>query len=279
MEPEDGDCDWWTHLGSDGAMSDLLWLTTPLLLLVVAFVLPEDLRRGLVFRYSDPTIPTAYTAHFVHLEVTHLLGNVLGYGLLATVCYLLATAAGLRRFLGVAAVGIAVSFPLALSGLNLAVPRDGVTYGFSGLNAGLFGLIPVLLVAYLRTTFWPTLERRDAGGIFFLTVAWSALLAVPTSRRSLAIVAVSAVVGGLYLSDLRGRGRSPRRLLAEIVSRPGYGDLVVVSVVIVVAYPPVAFPTDPATATGTVNLYTHFLGYALGFIASYLLISSGLFDG
>ena len=34
----------------------------------------------------------------------------------------------------------------------------------------------------------------------------------------------------------------------------------------------VAFPANPVRSAGVVDVYTHFLGYALGFVSTYLLL-------
>ncbi len=270
----------WHHLTSGVPARDLLVLAVPPAVLCGVYLLPEGSRSALALRYTEPSALAAYGTHLVHFELAHLAGNLLGYVLLATTCYLLAVAAGLRRFLLVAAAGIAVAFPLALSALNLAVPRHGVTYGFSGLNAALLGLSAVLLVEYLRTTFCPAIERRDAGAVFFPTVTVAALLVVPPSREAYAVAAVASTIAAGYLLSIRGRGRNVRTLLLEVRDRPGYGDLLLVAAVIVVVYPLVTFNRDPAATTAAApNVYTHFLGYALGFLASHLLLSTGLFDG
>jgi len=264
------------HLTSGVPAGDLFALAAPPAAICGTYLLPESARSALALRYTEPSVLAAYGAHLVHFEVVHLAGNLLGYGLLATTCYLLAVATGLRRFLLVAAAGIALAFPPALSGLNLVVPRDAITYGFSGLNAALFGLLAVLSIEYLRATFCPTIERRDAGAVFFPTVAVAALLVLPPSWVAYAVAAAAATITGGYLLSIRGRGRDVRTLLVEVRDRPGYGDLLLVVAVIAVGYPAVAF--TPTATVGVPNVYTHVLGYALGFLAPYLLLSTGLFD-
>jgi len=62
--------------------------------LCAVFALPESTRRSLAFAYAEPTVLTAFTAHYVHLDVGHLAGNVAGYILLAGVGYALAVLGG-----------------------------------------------------------------------------------------------------------------------------------------------------------------------------------------
>jgi len=102
--------------------------------LLAAFALPETTRRSLAFAYADPTLPTAFAAHYVHLGVGHLARNLAGYCLLAGVGYALAVLGGSRRFFLTALATFLLAFPFVFSALNLAVPRDAIGFGFSGIN-------------------------------------------------------------------------------------------------------------------------------------------------
>lgn len=114
--------------------SDLAVLLAVPVLLLAIFTLPESTRRSLAFAYADPTAVTAFTAHYVHLDVGHLAGNVAGYALLAGVGYALAVLGDSRRFFLTALATFLLVFPFVLSALNLAVPRDAIGFGFSGIN-------------------------------------------------------------------------------------------------------------------------------------------------
>jgi len=128
--------------------------------LLAIFTLPESTRRSLAFAYADPTAVTAFTAHYVHLDVGHLAGNVAGYALLAGVGYALAVLGDSRRFFLTALATFLLVFPFVLSALNLAVPRDAIGFGFSGINMALAGLLPLLLGTYARERFH--VEGRSA---------------------------------------------------------------------------------------------------------------------
>jgi len=149
------------------------------------FALPESTRRSLAFAYTDPTVRTAFTAHYVHLDVDHLAGNVAGYVVLAGVGYALAVLAGCRRFFMVALATFLAAFPVVLSALNLAVPRNAISFGFSGINMAFAGLLPLLLGVYARERFFPEASIRALPAVFFPLVGWMAFLALPVSPGSL----------------------------------------------------------------------------------------------
>ena len=270
-------------LASVRAIDLLALLAVPAVLLAV-FALPEATRRSLAFAYADPTALSAFTAHYVHLSADHLLGNLAGYGLLAGVGYALAVLSGRRRLFFTALVAFLLAFPFALSALNLAVPRDAVGFGFSGVNMALAGLLPILWFCYARDRFAPAASVGALPAAFFALVGWIALLALPVStegdgQAGLAIGVAGALLALLYAASSGVRfPRSVRPGVKSLAARPGYGDLLAVGAVVVVGYPVVGFPSDPVGGGGVVNLYVHLLGFCLGFIGPFALLAAGVFD-
>ncbi|MFP8956483.1 hypothetical protein ACLI4Y_07130 [Natrialbaceae archaeon A-CW3] len=262
----------------EARLGDLLALVAVPLVLIVVFFVPERVTDRLVLYYLEPTVFTAYTTHFVHYDPGHLLGNLIGYGLLAGVGYLLAITGDHRRFFMTSFLAIVVVFPLALSGLNVAVPRNAVGYGFSGLNMAFLGVLALVLNEFLRERFPPALERRDVVIAYFLTVAAIALLAVPLTTATITLATASFATAGVYAHRLAGRAGRLRAVCRGVLERPGDGELALAGVVIFVGYLFVAFPTEVVSGSTIVNLYAHFLGYALGFIGPYLALETGLFD-
>lgn len=265
--------------------ADLLALVAVPLVLLGVFALPEATRRSLAFQYTDPTVLTAYTAHFVHLEANHLIANLFGYCLLAGTGYAVALLSRRRRFFFTAMATYLLAFPFVLSALNLAVPRHAIGYGFSGINMAFLGVLPLVMAAYARVHLYPESSVQPLPAVFFASVAWMALLALPVGLEGAAavgggVVAFGALVGVWYLhSAMRARGwrRAVREWTAAVTARPGYGDLFVVGIVLLIAYPVVGFPTNPVGEGRVLNLYVHLLGYCLGFIGPYALLAAGIF--
>ena len=163
-----------------------------------------------------------------------------------------------------------------------------------------FGYIAVVLPVAIDERFgvgW----RRYAPGQFFVSVAYIALIALPVSIVSAGIGVASVVfalpygreavrsLGGAHGRNAvrsrnaarrrdRGVGReSPRVTLRRVLSRPGCGELIAVAVVVLLAYPFIGFPTVSATGP-RVNVYVHFLGYALAFLVVHVSLLADL-DG
>ncbi|WP_418284358.1 hypothetical protein [Halorubrum sp. DTA46] len=274
----------WRELTAGVRAVDLLLLAAVPVALLALFSLSEATRRSLAFSYTDPTLATAYTSHFVHLDTDHLAGNVAGYFLLAGVGYALAVLSGHRRFFLSALVTFLLAFPFALSGLNLAVPRNAVGFGFSGINMALAGLLSLLLGVYACQRFFQNASIRVLPAVFFPLAGWIALLALPLSTEGPGLAGVATAVAGallglLYASSagIRLRG-SLRERCRAIASRAGYGDLFAVGALLTVGYPIVGFPADPAGDGSVVNLYVHLLGFCLAYIGSFVVLASGAFE-
>jgi len=255
-------------------LRDCLALAVVPAVALAVFALPPGARESLAFAYRDPTLATAYTAHFVHFEVDHLAANLLGYALLVGFGYVLAALAGCRRLFGAAAATYVLAFPFALSGLNLAVPRDAIGYGLSGVNMAFAGLLGLVLVAYAGRLD-PRIRARHAPAAFFAAVAVVSLVALPVGRLALALAGASALLAAAYAAAARTAWRSstPRPDLGR-----GWVDAGVLGAVAFLGYPFVGFPAPSPVAGVVVNRYVHLLGFCLGFLVPYVAVLAGAFD-
>jgi hypothetical protein len=252
-------------------LRDLLTLAiVPAVLLAVA-ALPVARRRAFVLSYTEPTLLTAYTSHFVHLADWHLAANVGAYAVLAGVGYLLSAASGTRRRYFVAWTAFLVAVPVALSGLNLVFARPRVGYGFSGVNMAFMGYLALALAEYADTRLGGLLRRDQAPLPFFLGLAVIAVLAVEVPIVRFGVAAAALLSGLLYLRALRapvvalGAGR-----LSGVAGRVGEFELGLIGAVVFLVWPLLAFPGSAPVDGVVLNTYTHLLGYSLGFMASYL---------
>lgn len=234
--------------------------------LAVAYLLHPNPGPGLVFTYTEPTVRTAVTANFVHVGPEHLLSNLVSYTLAIATVYVLSALAEQRHVFYTTFVAILVAFPLVLSVLNLAVPREGAFAGASGLVMAVSGLLPVSLGGYLDRRFGFETSSEVAGFLFLVGLAITALLAVPDG---FGWIAVPAVVGALGYAVSMGRTDTG---IARLRTAPsGFLEFAVWSVGLFVFLLVAAFPAGGVVDGTIVNTYTHFLGYALGFLGSYLM--------
>jgi len=137
------------------------------------------------------------------------------------------------------------------------------------MNMAIAGFLPVAIVRYVERT-----RRRRVGtdlllAAFFLSVAAVAVVSVPNSASSAAIGGAAAVLGVGFAAHCRVGGRWRRfRAVSPAVPIAGVAWIALLAV---------GFP-DPAGDGQVVNVYVHFVGYALGFTAAYLAHGWRLFD-
>ncbi|MFW6004710.1 MAG: hypothetical protein ACOCPV_03650 [Halodesulfurarchaeum sp.] len=264
-------------------MRELLALAVVPAVLIVVFTLPTETKRELAFSYMDPTPLTAFTAHYVHLAPTHLWGNVFAFVLLAGTGYVLAVLADRRQLFGLAVLFYLFVFPPVLSLLNLAVPREAITYGFSGINMAMAGFLPLALTLYAGRRLLERVDHRQAPTLFFLAMALIALIAIPLSvvTAAVAVAAGGAAIGYGYTAytGVATTERSRALRLAPGAERSGWVELGAISAFVAMGYPLVGFPAEPAAGGTVMNLYVHFLGYSLAFLVPYISLETGLLDG
>jgi hypothetical protein len=253
-------------------------LLVPAVLLAV-YALPSATKRAMLFSYTDPDVTTAFVSTFVHLTPAHLAANLLGYALVVGTTYLLSVRAGRRKTFRVVFVSLLVVLPVTLSFTNLAIVRPRVSYGFSGVVMGFFGYLPFALSRYLAVRTGFAVRDEDAPVLFFLGLSLVAVVLFPGRSVGLSVAAGSFLVAVAYLGVVVRRSRvGPVTALRALLERPGDFELFLVGTTVFLSYPFVAFPGD-ALGDGTVlNLYSHFLGYGLSFIAVYVTSIVGGFD-
>lgn len=272
-------------------VADLALLAAVPAVLLAVFGLPASTREAFVFEYTAPSIRTAFVAAFVHFDRAHLAFNLAGYALVAPTVYLLSAAAGRHWRFRVVFVALVATCPVVLSYLNLAIARDGVGFGFSGVLMALYGYLPLALADHMESQLDVGRTRTVAPLLFFsgltvitaLTLYLAARNPVSVPVRGIVVPVGSVLVATLtgllvalvlvvvlYVLSIRDNGTDVRANLRAATDRPGHFELAVTGAVLFAAIPFATFPLDPTAAGGVVNLYVHLLGYALGFIAVYL---------
>lgn len=268
----------------------LLVASVPVALLCI-FTLSAATREALVFQYADPSIRTAFTAPFVHFDRAHLLFNLVGYTLVVPILYALSVDAADGWEFRIVFVALLVSSPVLLSYLNLTIVRSGVTFGFSGVLMAYYGYLPLVVANHAATRLALGRSRTVAPLLFFLgllLVTLQLLRAVVANPVTVAVDGVPASVTWVLAATLAEvlvllvlvivfysvYGSSSRERVRERVQsafdRGGRADLAIVALLVFVAMPFVAFPVDPVAGQRVFNLYVHFVGYALGFISTYV---------
>lgn len=260
-----------TLLSRSSVLDAALLLAVPAALVGV-YSLSAGVRESYVLDYTAPTLVTMFTSHFVHQTRAHLAANLLGYAFIVPVTYLLCVFSDRRQLFRVVFLSLLVSLPFALSALNMLFIRPRVGYGFSGVVMGYFGFLPLALFGYLERQVAFDVERSHSPVMFFLGIATISVAVASVTAVSAVIAGASLVICGLYARRTFGIRNLLDRLSSGVVeTSPGYAELGAIGILVFFSYPFVAFPSDPIGNDTIVNLYTHLLGFALGFISTYSL--------
>jgi hypothetical protein len=254
-------------------LPDLLTLLVVPAVLVGVFHLPPETRRQLVFDRGAPTVLTAYTSHFVHLDRVHLLGNVLTYLFVGVLSYLLCVLSERRQLFWTATFALVAVFPFALSTMQLVFPRERLILGFSGINGAFFGLLCFSLFAFVRANLSAALDERFAPVLLFVTVGLIALVVLPARAWRVEIAAAGFALATLYVGVAMFTSGIPSwAALREAMANPGYFELAGGALGTLLSYPFVGFQDVVLSDTGVVDVYIHLLGYALGFIVVFSFV-------
>ena len=247
---------------------DIALLTLPAIAMGAGFLPSRPTKRALGFAYTDPTPLTAYTSHVIHLDAGHLGGNLIAYGLLAGTFYALCHSATHKPFWRTFTSAYLLAFPPTLAALNLALRREAISVGFSGMNTALLGALPVGLALLLadRTDF----PLRDAPALF-VPGLWAIVLAgLPQTRWTTLAIAGVVVLTLLYGGALwRHRPRPVRVRLTGLLRDRTLGNASAVVLVVLLVYPLVVFSAGVDADGAVPNHYVHLLGYALGFLVAF----------
>jgi hypothetical protein len=169
--------------------------------------------------------------------------------------YILSVLCGWRRtFMGLFVV-ISVLFPAILSGLYLGLIPTGEILGYSALALAFLGVLPVVLVRYLRVQYDVTVSPWRSLGLFILVGP-----AVAGTPRNTQLLTGGLVVAGAGYSLWLIRG-----VIADgpdTATRRGYSELPVVAVIVFFTVSVLSIPrSGPASGVALI----HLLGYLLGF--------------
>ncbi|WP_136689531.1 hypothetical protein [Halorhabdus amylolytica] len=298
--PSKGD-DLWLTLREPATIFDLVLLGAVPATLLGTMALPQATRTALAFEYTDPSIGTAFVSSFVHATETHAAVNLVGYTLVVALAYVLSVLSGRRRRFRVTFVSLVLASPILLSYLNLTIVRRSAAIGFSGVLMALYGYLPLALGAFLQEQLDLGDSRRTGPLLFFVGLSLITVLtlgAVLTNPVTVPVrgvtVPVTSVLAGtllslflaltlvvtLYVLSVTDGERNARSVASAALSRSGRAELTVVALVTFLAVPFVTFPLDPVVNGGVLNLYSHLVGYGLGFIATYVTatVEDRLFD-
>lgn len=222
--------------------------------LIAVFLLPGRIRRAYGLLYSDPSLVTLLTMNYVHLGVSHLATNVVVYLLIVPLTYRLSVESGNRDLFRSAFVTFLLAFPLVISGVNVLYPRPRLGVGFSAINMAFLGLLS--LVVFGVTEESGQVKQSPALFVSGLgLVAGTVIASTPLPPVGVALLGAIVLVAVAGLANIAVTSLRQQTVVATTA--------VLVYAVLLAAFVP---------GETTVNLLSHLLGYALGFLVAYMAV-------
>lgn len=267
--------DLWEVITERSRLLDLAVLSIAPTVMFLVYLLPSGVKQGLVLDYTDPTIITSYTSHFVHQSTTHFGVNLFGYLLVISLTYFLALASGQRKQFLVVYLIFTLSLPFMLSGMNLLWPWQGVGLGFSGITMAFVGYLPIVLLEFVGTRFDLPVNQRHSFWLFLISVALAAYISLPLAYSTPLIVAAMVVTGMFFWRINKNLNRDSLSRVKNRLDIPGNVEFTLLGGLVVILYQFVSFSPNLLINGGTLNVYTHGIGLSFGFAIAYLGIWMG----
>ena len=235
----------------------------------------------MVFDHSEFSIITLWTSAYVHIDLEHLLSNLVGYIAGTAPTLLLFTYKKRHQVFRRILVVFLVAFPPLIAISNYAIFQFGLqaenaaTRGFSGVVAAIFGL----LFAAVLEVVW---ERAS----------WKETFGIGASILLLSMIGILILGGSLTMEVLAFGGLGVLLSLSLVVSvdalrRPiataqeYWMEMILIPycVAVLVFFIPRLFPINWIQSGRLTNIFSHSIGLLLGFlggaIVAFLLAEQG----
>ena len=265
-------------MGKDGPLSDIVdtvelkdifFLVAVPVVLIVVHLLPGGVQSGLVLDTGDFLLANFFTTAFVHQSLGHLLGNIGSYALVVLPMFLMCALMGRKkRFYGMLLVFVLL-FPFVLSLVNyyafeFYVGESTTTMGFSGVVSALLGLMSLVIVSFSREELGLGLGYVDSLWFLAFTSLVLALVYDPVSQ------ATALTLAFLLLFSWKIWRKVDAGSVKEAWNRKGRFELVLLAFIIFICTSFSMFPGDLVSGGGVVNILSHYIGFCLGFLSSYV---------
>lgn len=238
-----------------------LILAVPALLLVI-FSTPRQLQNGLYLDYGSPSFLALWTAAYVHRGVHHFTNNLIAYGLVIPVIYLLLALARRQRMFRYALLSFLLVVPPLIGFANIVVIGQGTGAGFSGVGSALFGFLPLAIFVFIKSRISDNIEESHSVVLFIVVAGGIAIIYDHLIIGGIIfllsgiLIAVHAYLVGLSEID---------SVRSELVSNPSYLLLVLFATLLSLISPLLLFPEELANNGNTVNILSHYIGLCLGY--------------
>lgn len=252
------------ELIGESEFKDVLLMSVIPVVLTAIFFLPEPVQQDLILDFQNLSVFNLFSYAFVHRGLNHYAGNLVGYVTLVIPAYLLCIAAREKKFFRYTWLSFVLVLPVAIALIEVVSPvSPNTSAGFSGVASAFFGFLPISLVLSLRNRVSKQVQVAHAVVLFLLALCVVSFTYSGVSGMTLGAFVATILLAVFYIYRT-GVGEF-RKVFADMASMEGYFELVLFSLLFFLASPAMIFPADISRASGTVDIFAHYLGLILGF--------------
>lgn len=265
-----------SRISDDSLYSVILVLAVAAVLTAIQLFIPQSVQQQSVFDHSEFVWYTLWTSAYVHLDLVHLYGNLVGFLVVMLALGILFDHRDRQPILRWSLICFILVFPILVSLSDYVIfyriigAENAATRGFSGVVAGLFGL----LLASLLEFVWEKTSIKEASGVgLAIVLSTMVMMLVIGGEASFQTLLVGGF--GVLLSLLLGTPwdniRRPRELLSDAKNNLEDVAVVFFEILSLVLFLPLLFPLGWLGENSLTNIFGHFAGLLLGVLYGALL--------
>ncbi len=237
------------------------------ILLTFTYLLPENIKQDIILNLSNPTIISMFFSNYVHLELTHFLGNLISY---LIVIFLLFNLETNRILFYRSSLLIFIILPFVSSFLVISIfPSLPPSLGFSAIVAGFMGYLVYSVFRYIKEFYYPQINN------FFLYLILMINLIVVANNLgtpiTFQIFILSILIILIYLNRvaIKEIGKIMMLKFKDLFSQKSVGRLIYkyllfILIIISIFNLPNLIPSKIKIGSSIINIFSHYVGYLFG---------------
>jgi len=253
----------------------------PLILFALHFFLPEELKEKLALHRDYIIGYEIFTNHFIHLDLEHLLGNVISYLIAVILLYVSLTSINEKRMFYILFILNLTILPIIISLIWIPINKYiiikfGSTRGFSGIVSSFVGMsICSIILSSFRKFGIKSKVAYFYLSILFLSIFLLTLLLIYFSNDftllllTLSISMITIILLISYFKSIDKEIGNKFIKVGEIRLKVKYGFLILyLSVfILLISFTFLAFPFNPKNT----NIIVHYIGFIIGMFVFFVV--------